>query len=110
MDRSSRQELLDIIDRQPGLRPPSRGRWLREHWMPLVMFAAWAFAQLWTGSDWFHTRESNEVATKRDVEVLRQQLEALPATYVRRDVFQEVLVRINEHLASIDNKLAGERR
>lgn len=109
MDQTSRQELLEIIDRQPGLRP-TRGRWLRDNWMPLVMFAVWALAQVWTSSDWLHTRESNEVATKREVEALRQQLENVPVTYVRRDVFNEVLVRINEHLASIDNKLAGDRR
>lgn len=89
---------------------PSRGRWLRDNWIACVMFTVWAFVQIWTGSDWFHTRETTEVATKRDLETLRQQLENVPSTYVRRDVFNEVLVRINEHLASIDNKLAGERR
>jgi hypothetical protein len=87
---------------------PFRRR-LRE-WAPELMFIAWMVSQLLAGTGWLHAREATEVDTAKELAMLREELRRVPETYVRRDVFQEVLVRINERLVSIDNKLAGERR
>lgn len=103
--------LQDILDSQPGGASGDRRKkrsWIGENWMALAMFVCWALTQLWSGTDWLHTRQSNELATKADVERLRQELQAVPSTYVRQDVFTQVLININQRLASIDNKL--ERR
>lgn len=107
--------LDDVLEVEPddaaGDRRHPRS-WLRENWMPLAMFICWAFTQMWSGTDWLHQRVQSETATKADVERLRQELQSVqatvPATYVRQDVFTQVLININQRLTSIDGKL--ERR
>lgn len=102
--------LQDIIDVEPsglGDRRHSRS-WLRDNWMAVAMFVGWVLTQMWTSTDWLHQRVQAETATKADLERLRQDLQQVPSTYVRQDVFTQVLIRINERLTSIDNKL--ERR
>jgi hypothetical protein len=107
------QQLLDIMDRQPGLerrRPKTRRERMAEHWVGIAMFVVWLLGQIVSGTDWLHTRESNESQTAKDLAAVRLELQKVPETYVRRDVFGEVLNNINQRLTSIDNKLAAERR
>lgn len=107
MERLTIEDIQDLQPEPAGDRRRKRS-WFRDNWMALVMFACWALTQLWNGTDWLHAREHDETATKADVERLRQELQQVPATYVRQDVFTQVLININQRLASIDNKL--ERR
>lgn len=95
---------------EPSGRPRSRLQRRLRDWLPYVMFLAWVFAQVWQSSGWLHARESTEVDLVREVAAMHEELRKVPDVYVRRDVFTEVLLRINERLTSIDNKLAGERR
>lgn len=104
MDQQHRpQTLEDLLELQPG-----RRSWLRENWMAFTMFVLFVVGQLWTSTDWLHARETNEVVTKAEVRRLEEELRAVPNLYVRQDVFTQVLININQRLASIDNKL--ERR
>lgn len=111
MSRREQLNLQDIIeieaDDAAGDRRHSQS-WFRQNWMALAMFICWAFMQMWSGTDWLHERVHAETATKADVDRLRQELQSIPVTYVRQDVFTQVLININQRLASIDNKL--ERR
>lgn len=105
-----RLTLEDIQEMQPepgGDRRRKRS-WLSANWMALAMFICWVFVQIWSGTDWLHDRVSGESVTKADIERLRQELQQVPGTYVRQDVFTQVLININQRLTSIDNKL--ERR
>lgn len=86
------------------------GEWLRANWIGLGMFAIVLYGQLWNGSGWLHARENSEQVTQQQLEELRKQIEKVDNTYVRQDVFTQVLVNINQRLASIDNKLSKERR
>lgn len=98
--------LRDSLDAEPEPGGDRRqGSWWRDNWMALAMFVCWALTQLWIGTDWLHARASNETASKAEIEQLRHELQQLPATYVRQDVFAQVLIAINQRLASIDNKL-----
>lgn len=101
------QEILDVEPSVLGDRRHSRS-WLRDNWMAVALFIGWALTQVWSSTDWLHQRVQIETVTKADVERLRQDLQQVPSTYVRQDVFTQVLIRINERLTSIDNKL--ERR
>lgn len=83
----------------------ARGSWWRENWIAVVMFACFLFSQVWSGTDWLHARQTNEGATKEQLEALRHELQAVPNTYVRQDVFTQVLMRIEQRLNSIDDKL-----
>lgn len=107
------QELQDIIDRQPGMerrRVRTKLEQLVQHWVGIAMFVAWLVGQLAQGTDWLHTRETNEKSAREQIDALRLELAQVPVTYVRRDVFGEVLNNINQRLTSIDNKLAADRR
>jgi hypothetical protein len=106
------QRLLEIIEAQPEperRRVRTKAERLREHWMAILMAASWGLGQVWTSTDWLHARETNERATMRDVEDVRRENREIARTYVRQDVFDQVLKRIEEHLASMDNKLEQRR-
>lgn len=111
MDRDDRT-LRDILEEQPGGESGDRRHspsWWRQNWMAVAMFVCWAFMQIWSGTDWLHARENNEGATAREVADLRRELQAMPNTYVRQDVFTQVLININTRLSSIDDHLKGRR-
>lgn len=109
MDQQQRPQMLeDIIEMQPGGLHGDRRRgasWWSQNWIAVSMFACTIFSQIWLGTDWLHARQTNEVVTAKDIEALRRELQAVPNLYVRQDVFTQVLVNINQRLASIDNKL-----
>ncbi len=82
-------------------------RWLKDN-VAIAMLLVWCVGQIYTGTNWFHDRESSELAAKREVESLRLELDKVPEVYVRQDVLNQVLRRIDDHLASIDNKLSQQ--
>jgi hypothetical protein len=111
VDHELREMLLDPKSAPTGrVRVPRRVRDRVRDWLPYVMFLAWVFLQIWQGTGWLHAREATELDTAKEVAALREEVRKVPDIYMRRDVFTEVLVRINERLTSIDNKLAGDRR
>jgi hypothetical protein len=86
-------QLQDIIDAQPG----NRRRFLRQNWLALAMFVAWIVTQIVTSGNWLAARTDKEVS-------LSEQVHDLQINSVRKDVFDQVLRRIDERLASIDAK------
>lgn len=103
------RSLEDLAEDLPR-RAADRRSWMRDNWMALVMLVAWIVAQIFSGAGWVHARETTEGATKADVDRLRNELQQLPATYVRQDVFTQVLMRIEARLTSLDNKTPADRR
>lgn len=103
-------ELDDIIARQPL--PPGFQRqrsWWRANWMTFVLVAVTIVTNLWNGTNWLHARESTEAVTKADIQRLESAIREIPNTYVRQDVFTQVLVQIRDRLASLDDKKNAPR-
>jgi hypothetical protein len=92
-----------------NLDPADDGRvarsWWKNNWMAFIMFLAVILTQIWNGTNWLHARESDQVVTRAELLRLEQEIQAVPNTYVRQDVFTQVLININQHLSSIDSKL-----
>lgn len=104
------QELEEIIARRPRPLYETRLRgWWRNNWMAFVMCLAVVISQIWNGTDWLHARESNEAVTKADIQRLEAALREIPNTYVRQDVFTQVLVQIRDRLANLDAKKESGR-
>jgi hypothetical protein len=100
--------LRDIMDLQPE--PASavrrRGSWLRQNWLAVLMFITWAVGQAASGGAWAKSRESSETSMAGELRQLREELQRDELTFVRNDVFREVLQRIEQ---KIDNLAAARR-
>jgi hypothetical protein len=84
--------------------------WWKANWMTFVLVAVTIVTNLWNGTNWLHARESEQAVTKADIQRLEAALRDIPNTYVRQDVFTQVLVQIRDRLQSLDNKKdAGNR-
>lgn len=104
----------EILDRQlDGRRRDDGGsktkRWLADNWLGVVTIAGWIVTQLLTGNGWVHAREATEGNLAQQVQSLRNELADARATYVRQDVFVQVIARFEQHLQSIDNSLKERR-
>lgn len=96
------QELQDIIDRQPeGRRPRS---WFRDNWMAFVMLVAWGLGQAAAAGGWIGSKQANETNLAAEISKLREDLNNANRTYVRQDVFDAVLRRIDDNLRSLNEQ------
>lgn len=85
--------------------PKTSRSWWKHNWMGFILFLVVILSQIWNGTNWLHARESDSAVTRADLLRLEAEIQAVPNTYVRQDVFTQVLININQHLSSIDSKL-----
>lgn len=84
---------------------PRRKGWLRDNWFSMLTLIGVLLMQLLSGSQWVWTRQATERSLAGDVEMLRLQLQTIPATYVRQDVQSERWNAMMDRLASVERKL-----
>lgn len=100
--------LQTIMEAQPGLKP--RNNWWKDNWLALAMFGTWVLGQSLGAGGWVQQRDNREANLTAQVEDLRAQLVDVRAKYVRQDVFEQVLRRIDDHLANIEDKVSPRAR
>lgn len=97
-----------IIDTQTAAKP--KANWFKDNWLALVMFVTWVLGQSLSTGGWVQQRDNREANLAAQVEDLRAQLVDVRAKYVRQDVFEQVLRRIDDHLANIEDKVSPRAR
>lgn len=97
-----------IIDTQTAVKPKTN--WYKDNWLALAMFIAWVMGQSLGAGGWVQQRDNREANLAAQVEDLRAQLVDVRSKYVRQDVFEQVLRRIDDHLANIEEKVSPRVR
>lgn len=90
--------------------PKPKTNWFRDNWLALAMFIAWVLGQSLGAGGWVQQRDNREANLTLQVEDLRAQLVEVRTKYVRQDVFEQVLRRIDDHLANIEEKVSPRNR